>query len=295
VLGFGDEAIREPIARSPSWLYAPDTLGLQAYIRAGQTLETAERLFGRPLLDQVFRSFYAQWAFGHPTFADFLAVARRQGSAALADFLTEAYTAARQPDFAIESATSARWQAPLGRVPQPSGALDVTRASREEQAAALAPQEARESDGTIFVEVVDPGWTRANGAQRGSISRRRLAPVPRAAAPDWEPEDGVVHESRVRVTGPAWQHLPTELEFRFADGAVVTDAWDGRAPRRAYRFLRAAPLVEARVNPTGAIAIDPNERNDGRRLEPLPGFAADWGNWFGALAGWVLGALTLWL
>jgi len=99
----------------------------------------------------------------------------------------------------------------------------------------------------------------------------------------------------VRVTGPAWQHLPVALEFRFADGAAVTDAWDGRSPWRAYRFLRAAPLVSARVDPKGRIAIDPDELNDGRRVEPKPGLAADWGNWFGTLAGWAVGALTLWL
>ena len=65
-----------------------------------------------------------------------------------------------------------------------------------------------------------------------------------------------------------------ELEFRFADGAVVTDAWDGRSPWRAYRFLRAAPLVSARVDPQGTIAIDPDELNDARRVEPKAGFAS---------------------
>ena len=294
-LGFGNDRIREPIARSPSWLYAPGTLGLQVYIRVGQTIETAEKLFGRETIDRVFRAFYARWAFRHPTLADFLAVAREQGGEPLADFLAEAYTTARQPDFAVERATTARWQPPLGRVPGPAGPLEVKPATRDEYAATLAPEDARETDGTVFVEVADPGWTRADAAAPGSIARRRVAAARGPAEPGWEPEEGALHESRVRVTGPAWQHLPVELEFRFADGAVVTEAWDGRAPWRAYRFLRAAPLVAARVDPRGTIAIDPDELNDGRRIEPKPGLADDWGGWLGSLAGWIVGALTLWL
>jgi len=294
-LGMENERIREPIARSPAWLYAPGTLGLQVYIRAGQTLKTAELIFGREAIDRVFRAYYRRWAFGHPTFDDFLAVTREEGGEPMARFLAEAFSAARQPDFAVESVKVSRWQAPLGRVPGPAGPLDVTRASREEHAAALAPEEARETDGTVFVEVVDPGWARLDAAAPGGIARRRLTAVTRAPEPGYQPEAGVLHESRVRVTGPAWQNLPVELEFRFADGAVVTEAWDARSPWRAYRFLRAAPLVSAHINPKGTIAIDPDERNDGRRVEPKAGFAADWGHWLGALAGWAVGAVTLWL
>ena len=294
-LGSGGEKVTEPIVRSPSWLYAPGTLGLQVYIRVGQTLTTAERLFGREAIDRVFRAFYRRWVFRHPTFADFVAVAREEAGEPMAAFLTEAFTAARQPDFAVGSVKVSRWEAPLGRVPGKAAPLEVTRATREEHAAALAPEEARETDGAVFVEIADPGWTRPAGVSPGGIARRRLEAVKGAPEPDYEPEAGVLHESRVRVTGPAWQHLPVALEFRFADGAAVTDAWDGRSPWRAYRFLRAAPLVSARVDPKGRIAIDPDELNDGRRVEPKPGLAADWGNWFGTLAGWAVGALTLWL
>ncbi len=294
-LGFGDQKIREPIARSPSWLYAPGTLALQVYIRTGQTLETAALLFGQEPIDRVFREYYRRWAFRHPTLADFLAVAREEGGEPMAQFLAEAFTAVRQPDYAIERARVTRWQTPLGRVPGKAGTLEVTHATQDEHAAALAPDDAVETDGTVFVETADPGWIRPDGAAPGGIVRRRVTPATGPAEPGYEADPKVLHESRVRVTGPAWQYLPVELEFRFADGAVVTDAWDGRSPWRSYRFLRAAPLVSARVDSKGTIAIDPNELNDARRVEPKAGFAADWGNWFGALAGWAVGALTLWL
>jgi hypothetical protein len=294
-LGFGNERIREPIARSPSWLYAPGTLALQVYVRVGQTLETAERLFGRETIDRVFRAFYRRWVFRHPRFQDFLAVAREEAGEPLAGFLAEAFTAARQPDFAIETAEVSRWEAPLGRVPGRAGPIDVTRATRRDHAEVLAPEEAREVDGAVFVEVVDPGWTRPEASAPGGVARRRVTAVPGPAEPGYEAETDAIHESRVRVSGPAWQNLPVEIEFRFADGAVVTEAWDGRSPWRAFRFLRTAPLVSARVDPKGTIAIDPDELNDGRRVEPKPGLVTDWGNWFGTLAGWAVGALTLWL
>ena len=248
-LGMEDEKIREPIARSPAWLYAPGTLGLQVYIRAGQTLKTAELLFGREAIDRVFRAYYRRWAFGHPTFDDFLAVTREEAGEPMARFLAEAFTAARQPDFAVESVKVSRWQAPIGRVPGPAGPLDVTRASREEHAAALAPEEARETGGAVFVEVVDPGWTRLDAAAPGGIARRRVGAVTGPPEPGYEAEAGVLHESRVRVTGPAWKHLPVELEFRFADGAVVTDAWDAR------RALAGLPLPARRPPRLGARSI----------------------------------------
>jgi len=70
---------------------------------SGRTLTTAERLFGREAIDRVFRAFYRRWVFRHPTFADFVAVAREEAGEPMAAFLTEAFTAARQPDFAVGS------------------------------------------------------------------------------------------------------------------------------------------------------------------------------------------------
>lgn len=294
-LGLMGRSIREPIARSPSWLYEPGTSGLQVYVRTAATIQAAERIFGRETIDRVFREYFRRWAFRHPGFEDFLAVAREAGSEPLAAFLREAFTAPQQPDFRIESAEVSRWRAPLGRVPGGERPLAVTRETREEFADALRPEEAREGDGSVFVEIVDPGWTTREESAAGAILRRTVAPARGEADPAFEGDGTTVFESRVRIEGPAWRHLPIEVEFRFADGAVVTDAWDGRSPWRRYRFLRHAPLVEARVDPNGRIAIDVDETNDARRIEPDRQFASDWGTWLGSVAQWAIGAVTLWL
>ncbi len=293
-LGSGGSSLREPIARAPSWLYEPGTTGLQLYIRPSQTFKTAANLFGRDLLDRVFREYFQRWAFRHPGFSDFLDVSREAGSEPLAAFLLEAFTTGRQPDFRIAAAEVSRWQAPLGRVPGPEGPLIVTGGTRGEVEPALRPREALEADGTVFVEVTDPGWTTRDTISRGGVERRFVTPTRGEVAPGYEnEEEAAVYESRVRVEGPGWQHLPVDVEFRFADGTVVEDAWDGRSPWRRYRFLRPAPLVEARVDPAGRIAIDIDETNDARRIEPDRRFAADWGNWLGMVAQWAIGALTL--
>ncbi len=85
------------------------------------------------------------------------------------------------------------------------------------------------------------------------------------------------------------------MRFRFADGAVVDDRWDGRAPYRIYRFLRAAPLSEVRIDPGGRIALDPDPVNNGRLREPDRRLVNDWATWVGALAQLLGEALASWL
>ena len=129
----------------------------------------------------------------------------------------------------------------------------------------------------------------------GSITRQTV--VPEMGEPDegWEADGSEFELSTVRLEGPSWDRLPVDVVFRFADGAVVRQTWDGRAPYRVYRFLRAAPLSEVRIDPEGKIALDPDPVNNARLREPDRRLVNDWAWWIGALAQLVGEALASWL
>ena len=145
------------------------------------------------------------------------------------------------------------------------------------------------------MEVLDPGWTRGRARRLGRIAEHAV--LPEAGAPDdgWQADGDTFHVSTVRFEGPSWSRLPVDIVFRFADGAVVRDSWDGRSPYRIYRFLRAAPVSEARIDPQGRIALDPDPVNNGLRREADRRLVRDWAYWIGALAQLIGEALATWL
>ncbi len=175
-----------------------------------------------------------------------------------------------------------------------TGGVEATPTDDPEAPPAGLDPAARETDGVLTVEVLDPGWT--DGARRwpGRIERRRLTPQAGEPEEGWESTDDY-HLSTVRVAGPGWQHLPVTVRFRFADGAAVDDHWDGRAPFRVYRFLRPAPLSEVRIDPEGLIAVDPDPVNNARLRRSDRRLLADWAGWLGALSQLLGEALTQWL
>ncbi|MBP7147079.1 MAG: M1 family metallopeptidase [Acidobacteria bacterium] len=289
--------LREPIRREPSWLYAQGTWEEQLYTRPGLALHTAARLFGSGALDRVFREYVRRFAFDHPGWDDFLAVARTAGGADLAAFLAEAFASESVPDYRVVRLESSRWENPTGRIVDDAGTVTSAGEGDEQAGRALLEPAASARSGPVLGEVRDPGWTRGDHVQPGHVERRLFevsaqlagaaAPAPAGPAP--------IYESTVRFEGPAWDTLPVQLEFRFDDGSVVTERWDGRAPWREYRFWRASRLALARVDARDAIALDPDERNNALAREPAAAPAADWSLWIAALAQAVAAGIASWL
>lgn len=285
--------IREPLRKAPSWLFTPGTGGVQIYTRSAVTFATAAALFGQDKVDRVFAEYFRRFAFQHPDGDDFLGVAAEAGGPELTTFYKEAFERERIPDYAVAEVTVDPWEAPLGRVSAEGGPVVVTREDRAQHAELGLPAEAREADGRVLMEVTDPGWLRGGQGSRGTIRRTWITPERSEPRPGYTP-DGF-HESSVRVEGPGWDTLPVDIELRFADGVVIRDRWDGKASWRRYRFLRAAPIVDARLNSAGKLAVDVKPQNDALSAEPDGGFATDWGLWLGAASEWLLGGLSLWL
>lgn len=304
IVGRSADAFREPIIKRPTGFFRSHTEGSQVYTRPALTLLTAERLFGRDTIDRVFHAYFDRFSFHHPQWADFLAVAREAGGPALGDFLAEAFTRERVPDYEVVSLDVKPWEAPLGRLPGDGGFLHEEDEREAHPEGGLDPA-AREPDGRVLMEITDAGFLRGGEARMGGIERRFVDPLRRD--PDKQKEAEAekdkdkdkkgerFRESRVRLEGPAWDHLPVEVEFRFADGVVLRDRWDGRSQWRAYRFVRAAALDEVRVDPDDRLIVDPRPENNARRRKPDRAFAADWSAYLGAVVAALEGGLSLWL
>ena len=258
-------------------------------------MRTAAALFGGATIDAVFARYFDVWKFRHPGFDDFLAAARDAGGDAVAGFLAEAYTATRQPDYRVASLEVDGWSPPRGRLVAADGSADTVDDPLTAPAGLGLPAAAREEDGALTIEVLDPGWTVGRQRRPGAIVRRTVRPQAGETDPGWQPAADEFYRSTVRLEGPAWRRLPVEVLFRFADGAVVRETWNGRAPYRIYRFLRAAPLSEARIDPAGTIALDPDPVNNGRLREPNRRLAGDWAGWLAALSQLIGEALASWL
>lgn len=285
--------IREPMRKVPSFLFDAGTWGPQFYPRPAVTLQTAARLFGQEKVDAIFAEYFRRFAFRHPDTEDFLAVAADAGGPEAAAFLREAFERERIPDFAVADVSAGRWKPPLGRVTTESGPVVITPENRSSQGEVGLDPEAREADGRVMMEITDSGWFRGGQGQRGAVTKVLIAPERGEVSPGYSPSG--FHESTVRLEGPGWDNLPVEVEIRFADGAVVRDRWDGKAPWRRYRFLRAAPVRDARIDPADAVRVDVTPQNNARALEADGAFAADWGMWLGAVSQWLAGGLSLWL
>ncbi len=263
-----------PIWFGPSFLLRGFDEGTQFYTRPALSLLTAQRLFGRAALDRALRGYVQRWAFRHPRFEDVLASAESAGEGALALFLREAFTREDLPDYAVQELESERLEPPRG----------ARRAAA--RAARLLPARASAGEDVVELEVLDPGFTRERRVL-GQVVRQTLDLECAVPDPRWEPEQGALWESSAHLVGPAWQHLPVEIELRFADGARARKRWDGRSPYLVLRAVRAAPLREVRIDPFERVALDPVPTNNARLLDPDRAFARNWSLWLGAGAQWL--------
>ncbi len=285
--------LREPIRRGPTALYASHTWSHQVYDRTMTTLTTAERLFGRAALDRVFAEYFKRFAFQHPALEDLLRVAAEAGGAELAAMLREGFEREAVPDYAVTDATTEPWSPPEGRLPTDDGVVTLDRDAGVEHATTGLDPAAREDDGRVLVEITDPGWARNGHSRLGTVERVPVAPVRGEPAADFEADDEW-YESTVLLSGPAWDHLPVDVELRFADGATVHDRWDGKAAWRKYRTVRRAPLREVRLDPQRRIAVDVVPQNNARSIEPDRPFVHAWNAWLTALAQWLAGGAATW-
>jgi hypothetical protein len=266
----------------------------QVYTIPALILKTLENLHGRDTLDRVFAAFYERWRFGHPRLEDFIAVAREVAGNGAADFLAEAYGRVALPDYRIEELRVEPWRPPRGRVVTDAGVVSPADPREGDNARAGLDPAARETAGTIVVERLDPGDAERN--EPGGIERLTAVVEQGPAEPGWEREPSDAYfVSSVRIAGPGWDHLPVEIELRFADGVVLRERWDGRSPYRVYRFVRPAPLAEARVDPRGAIVLDPDVVNNGLLHRPDRSLARDWAAWIAGVALLLAEGLAQWL
>jgi hypothetical protein len=287
--------IRSPMGVQPSFLFDASTAGSQFYPRPATTLATAQAYRSTRVTDLVFKRWYKQRVFAHPTLDQFYKVAEHAGGADLSDFLREAFAAPRVPNFKVVHAKVKSWKAPRGRLSLIDGPVIVTDETRDDDHKESGLDDAAfEKGGDVLMEVTDPGWYRHGKRGEGSIVRR-LAQAERSD-PDEDYEIGEDwNESTVRIEGPAWDHLPVGVEFAFADGARLRDDWDGKSPSRRYRFLRKAPLTKVVIDPERKARVDVLPHDNGRLVEADPRMQADWGLWIAAMSQWLAMGMSLWL
>jgi hypothetical protein len=60
-----------------SWNYPHGTYGMMSYMKPATWLYTLMGIIGEDTMDEVFREYYRQWAFKHPSGKDFIAVASK--------------------------------------------------------------------------------------------------------------------------------------------------------------------------------------------------------------------------
>jgi hypothetical protein len=191
------------------------------------------------------------------------------------------------PDFRVVSLRAEEVKVPLGVVPRGDGSVTVTLGNRSAHRALRTAR--RDGPGHVWIQVTDPGWRRADGReQRGVMRWVQLKKHGSSSR-------GGLHESRVLIEGPAWDHLPAEVVLHFEDGVEVRERWDGKAAWRGYRAVRGAPLQTVHIDRARRLLVDVRPQNNSLAREPDRRFTADWGGWLGALAQWLAEAVSLWL
>ncbi|HLN21985.1 MAG TPA: M1 family metallopeptidase [Bacteroidales bacterium] len=60
-----------------SWSYPPGTYSMMSYQKTGVIFNTLEGITGTEITDEIFREYYKNWAFKHPSGKDFIEVANK--------------------------------------------------------------------------------------------------------------------------------------------------------------------------------------------------------------------------
>ncbi len=275
----------------PSFLARGYSVGRQFYDRPATTFQTASRLFGRDVIDRVFAVYTERWGFKHPRVEDFWAVAEEVGGPEVAAMLKEAYSKPRIPDYKVTLLEAEKYSPPPGYVRVADETVLVGLDWDGDEDLGL-PEDAFEYDGRILVEILDPGHTRETRVM-GGIERRYVDPI----YDELKLEDvgGKFYESRARVTGPDWDHLPVTVEMQFADGMIVRDQWDGKGIYREYRFVRRSPLESVVIDPEHNIRLDILPVNNGQTRNADNSVPKEWSRWLTGLYQLLAEGAASWL
>jgi len=84
--------------------------------------------------------------------------------------------------------------------------------------------------------------------------------------------------------GPFESGRGVEVQVRFADGAMRTEYWDGRAASRRFVYDGPAAAISALVDPRQVLALDVDRSNNSRTVAPparavTAAWAARWAFW----------------
>jgi len=268
-------AVYPAVWSGPSFLVRGYSIGRQFYDRPATTFQTAARLFGRDVIDRVFSTYVQRWQFKHPRVEDFWGVAEEVAGPDVAAMLREAYLQPGIPDYRVATLDVEEYSPPPGylRDGDETVLVDI---DWDGDATFGLPAEALEEDGRVLIEILDPGHTRELRTM-GNIERRYFDTVAKADKVDGE--ETVFFTSSARINGPDWDHLPVTVELRFADGVVISDAWDGKGVYREYRTVRPSPLESVVIDPNYNIRLDIVPVNNGLSREVSGTAPRDWSRW----------------
>jgi len=261
----------------PSFLVRGYSFGRQFYDRPATTMQTAARLFGQDTIDAIFSAYARQWSFRHPRVEDFWSVAHDVAGPDVAAMLKEAYIHPETPDFKVISVKANEYKAPRGYV-HSNDEITYVGPERDGDKLLGLSDDAREPQGEVMLEILDPGYTR-DVRVMGNIERRLITPHQTEPDEDYVTDSTTFYESSARIEGPGWDTLPVIVRLRFADGVVVDDEWDGKAVYREYRAVRKAPLESVVIDPDYRIRLDIVPVNNGLSRQSKGDVPKSWSRW----------------
>jgi hypothetical protein len=221
---------------TPSWGFLHGgSYGHNSYSRPALVLRHLEGLLGAETFHRAMRAFFQRHRFGHPTTEDFERAIEQAAGVDLGWFFAQALHSTRTLDYAVRTATSRREK-------EPKGVFWID-GERREPAAEEGGEESGEEDGDGDAEADDQADDDEATAKRPYVSRVVVFR-----------QGEFVH--------------PITVAFRFADGTVHEEAWDGRARWGRWTLRSPARLVSAEIDPEQRLALEYDRLNNSRRLEP---------------------------
>jgi hypothetical protein len=91
---------------TPSWRYWPAAAGPITYSKTALWLHTLERMLGWQTMQRVMSTYFARWAFRHPTPQDFFAVVNEVSGRDLTWFFDQVYRSSGLFDYSVDSLRS---------------------------------------------------------------------------------------------------------------------------------------------------------------------------------------------
>jgi hypothetical protein len=99
---------RADAQNTPTWRYWPGTASTITYNKTALWLHTLERMLGWETLQRILSTYFARWAFKHPTPDDFFAVANEVSGRDLTWFFDQVHRSANAFDYGVQMFRSER-------------------------------------------------------------------------------------------------------------------------------------------------------------------------------------------